>query len=142
VIVDANILLYAEDASSPHHESAVAWLTAALNGTARVGLPWPSLVAFLRIRTHPRIYERPLDAATAWSRVSDWLAAPAAWIPVPGERHAELMGELIDRHRPTADLLPDVHLAALALEHGVGVCSADTDFARFDGLRWVNPLRP
>ncbi|MGH3981894.1 MAG: hypothetical protein ACRDST_04160, partial [Pseudonocardiaceae bacterium] len=79
MIVDANVLLYAEDDTSPYHQPALKWLTEALNGEVRIGLPWPSLLAFVRIRTHPRAYERPLDADEAWDRVSDWLAAPAAW---------------------------------------------------------------
>lgn len=141
MIVDANVLLYAEDESSPHHEPARRWLTEALNGPVRIGLPWPSLLAFLRIRTHPRAYEHPLDPVEAWSRITDWIGAPAAWIPTPTARHAEILGELVATHRPRAALVPDVHLAALALEHGVGVCSADTDFARFPNLHWVNPLR-
>lgn len=140
MIVDANILLYAEDDSSPHHPPALAWLTEALNGPVRIGLPWPSLLAFLRIRTNPRAYARPLDGQEAWDRVTDWLAAPAAWVPVPTDRHAEVLATLVRRHRPTGVAVPDAHLAALALEHGVGVCSADSDFARYDGLRWFNPL--
>lgn len=141
MIVDANVLLYAEDASSPHHLAASTWLTEALNGTVRIGLPWPSLLAFVRIRTHPRVYAHPLPPLEAWQRVTDWLAAPATWIPQPTERHAEVLGDLIERYRLTAGALPDAHLAALAIEHGVGVCSADADFARFDGLRWTDPLR-
>ncbi len=142
MIVDANVLLYAEDSSSPHHEPARDWLSQALNGPVRTGLPWPSLVAFLRIRTHPRFYDRPLDPGTAWSRITDWLAAPAAWVPAPGARHAEMLGRLVERYRPTSDLMPDVHLANLSLEHGVGVCSADADFARFEELTWLNPITP
>lgn len=96
MIVDANLLLYAEDESSPFHPRARSWLEEVLNGATRVGLPWPSLFAFARIRTHPGIYRSPLTRAEAWSRVHDWLAAPAAWVPYPGERHAEIVGELID----------------------------------------------
>lgn len=140
MIVDANVLLYAEDSSSPHHPSCRSWLTEALNGSARVGLPWPSLLAFARIRTNPRVYDRPLSGPAAWSRVTEWLAAPAAWVPQPTARHAEVMEQLITRHHLSAGALPDAHLAALAIEHGVAVCSADAGFARFAEIRWVNPL--
>jgi toxin-antitoxin system PIN domain toxin len=140
VIVDADILLFAEDRSSPHHGPAVEWLTEALNGPVRIGLPWPSLLAFVRIRTNPRAFERPLSPPDAWSRVTAWLAAPAAWVPAPTERHPDVLGQLIVDHHLGASLIPDAHLAALALEHGVAVCSADTDFARFTGLQWFNPL--
>jgi uncharacterized protein len=140
VIVDANVLLYAEDASSPHHAPCRDWLEHGLNGPVRIGLPWPSLLAFVRIRTNPRAYASPLPVDEAWDRVRDWLAAPAAWIPVPTDRHADVLGDLLVRHRIGANLVPDAHLAALAIEYGVGVCSADTDFARFTDLRWTNPL--
>lgn len=140
MLVDANVLLYAQDHSSPHHEACVQWLGDALNGPVRTGLPWPSLLAFVRIRTHPRAYAQPLGPDGAWKQVQDWLAAPAAWVPVPTPRHSEVLGGLVRQHHLTGSAIPDAHLAALAIEHGVGVCSADTDFARFEGLRWHNPL--
>lgn len=140
-LVDANLLLYARDRESPEHELASAWLTERLNGPARVALPWQSLVAFLRIATHPRAYERPLSATDAWHQVTDWLAAPAAWVPSPTKQHAEVLGDLVERHSLRGNLISDGHLAALAIEHGLEVCSADTDFARFSEVRWRNPLR-
>lgn len=140
MLVDANLLLYAEDETSPVHEAARHWLTEALNGPSRVGLPWPSLLAFLRIRTHPRAYAEPLSGPEAMSRVQDWLAAPAAWVPQPTVRHAEVLAGLVARHRLSAGALPDAHLAALAIEHGLTLCSADTDFARFTEVRWVDPV--
>lgn len=140
MLVDANVLLFAQDDSSPHHESSVRWLSDALNGPVRVGLAWPSLLAFVRIRTHPRAYRQPLQPEEAWQQVADWLDAPAAWVPTPTERHAEVLGSLITRYQVRGNGVPDAHLAALAIEHGVAVCSADTDFARFTELRWINPL--
>ena len=140
MLVDANLLLYAVHKRAALHEAASAWLSEQLNGSRRVGLPWQSLSAFLRISTHPRAFERPLDPATAWECVADWLAAPAAWIPQPGPEHAELLGELMAGHGVRGNLVPDAQLAALALEHGLSVCSNDTDFARFTEVRWHNPL--
>src|SRR5262249_44818560 len=116
------------------------WLTEQLNGTRRVGLPWVSLGAFLRISTHPRAWARPLSAAESWSLVEDWLAAPAAWTPSPERRHQSILGELVARHELTGNLIPDAMLAALAIEHGLTVCSADSDFARFDEIAWSNPV--
>lgn len=140
MLVDANLLLYACDGRSPHNRRAVEWIEGALNGRRRVGLPWQSLTAFLRIATHPRVLANPLPATDAWRQAEDWLAAPAAWVPMPGHSHAELLGELIVRHEISGNLVPDAQLAALALEHGLTVCSADTDFARFTEVRWENPL--
>jgi uncharacterized protein len=140
MIVDANILLYAVDASSQFHEPARNWLESSLNEPSRVGLPWVSLLAFQRISTHPRASTRPLSPRQAWSFVADWLDADAAWVPVPGERHAEIIRDLIVTGDLRGNLVTDAHLAALAIEHGVGVCSTDSDFARFPQVTWVNPV--
>ena len=140
MLVDANILLFAVDAEAALHRPAAEWLTTQLNGERRVGLPWQSLSAFLRIATHPRASAHPLGPAAAWAFVADWLAVPVAWIPTPTERHAEILGRLIRTHAIAGNLVPDAHLAALAIEHGLQVCSADTDFARFPEVRWHNPL--
>jgi toxin-antitoxin system PIN domain toxin len=139
-LVDANILLYSVNSRSDEHAAASRWLATELNGARRVGLPWQSLGAFLRISTHPRAFERPLDPADAWQYVVDWLSAPAAWVPEPGARYAELLGALIVKHRVRGNLVPDARLAALAWEHGLTVCSNDADFARFGEIRWVDPL--
>jgi toxin-antitoxin system PIN domain toxin len=140
MLLDANLLLYAVNTRARQHEAALSWLTDRLNGSRRIGLPWQSLAAFLRIATHPRAFARPLAPATAWQRVEDWLAAPAAWIPTPGSSHAQLLGDLIVRYEVTGNLVPDARLAALAVEHGVTLCSTDTDFARFQELSWENPI--
>jgi uncharacterized protein len=142
ILVDANLLLYATNVSSPQHSAARAWLDERLSGTARVGLPWPSLLAFLRIGTNPRIFDRPLTADEAWRQVTDWLASDVAWVPGPTDRHADVLGPLLAAGGVTGNLVPDAHLAALAIEHGLELCSTDRDFARFPGLRWSNPLTP
>jgi hypothetical protein len=141
MLLDANILLYAVHQRAEQHERAASWLTEQLNGASRVGFPWQSISAFLRVATHPRAFERPLEPATAWQRVTDWLAAPVAWLPQPGTQYRRIFGELIGMHGVRGNVIPDVALAALAIEHGVMLASTDTDFARFRGLRWQNPLR-
>ena len=141
MIVDANVLLYAVDRSSASHGAAREWLEDALSGPARVGVPWASLLAFQRIATHPRASAAPLTAEEAWTFVTEWLAADQTWVPVPGPRHREILGRLLVDGDLRGNLVTDAHLAALALEYGVGVCSFDSDFARFDGLRWTNPAR-
>ena len=140
IVVDANLLLFAVDEDSPFHEGALAWLVDRLNGEAPVGLPWSSLGAFLRIATNPRASRRPLDPADAWSYVEEWIACEVVWQPAPTERHAEVLSGLLERYRLRGNLIPDAQLAALAIEHGLEVCSADTDFARFSEIRWHNPL--
>jgi toxin-antitoxin system PIN domain toxin len=138
ILVDANLLIYASAAEMPQHRAAREWLDEQINGTARVGLPWPSLLAFMRIVSNPRLFERA-SLAQARTQVQSWLAQPATWVPLPTEAHSAILDRLLageQSHR----LVADAHLAALALEHGLALCSSDGDFARFDGLRWENPL--
>jgi toxin-antitoxin system PIN domain toxin len=140
ILVDVNLLVYAWDRRSLRHDAALAWLDGKLSESARVGLPWECLLGFMRVVTNPRIYERPASVVVAWGQVQEWLGARNAWVPTPGERHREILGRLLMRLGGGAKLLPDAHLAALAIEHGLSLCSTDGDFARFEGLRWVNPL--
>jgi toxin-antitoxin system PIN domain toxin len=140
MLLDANLLLYAVDRDSRWHHSAAAWLEEVLSGPTRVGFPWPTLLAFLRIATHPRAARSPLTAEAAWAYVADWLASEAAWIPTPTARHAEILQRLVIVHDLRGNLIPDAHLAALAIEHGLPVLSTDSDFARFPEIRWIDPL--
>jgi uncharacterized protein len=140
ILIDANLLVYAHVASFPQHEAARHWLDRQLNGFARVGLPWPSLLAFLRLVTNPRVFERAEPVEQAWAQVSNWLACDQVWVPQPTERHAALLETLLALPGVYGNLVPDAHLAALAIEHGLTLCSADADFARFPELDWMNPL--
>jgi toxin-antitoxin system PIN domain toxin len=140
ILVDANLLVYAKVEGLPQHGKARGWLDAALNGPNRVGLPWPSLLAFVRITSNPRVFTRPQTVARAWAQVEQWLALETVWIPHPTERHREVLGKLLTHTDQRSQLVPDAHLAALAIEHGLILCSADGDFARFSDLRWQNPL--
>lgn len=140
MLVDANLLLYAVDARSPHHARAATWLEGALNGDRRVGLPWQTIGAFVRIASHPRIVETPLSADRAWGYVRDWLAAAPTWVPPATDRTAAVLIELGTRLHVTSNLVPDAQLAALAIEHGLVVLSADSDFGRFPDVRWENPI--
>jgi len=140
MLLDANLLLYAVHSRATQHETAAGWLTEQLNGSRRVGFPWQSLAAFLRISTHPRAFERPLPATAAWERIDDWLSSPVAWVPEPGPRYAAIFKDLATRYDARGNLIPDAQLAALALEQGLAVYSTDTDFARFKEVRWVDPL--
>lgn len=140
ILLDANLLVYAHVRSFQQHERARAWLDAQLNGPAPVGLPWNSLSAFLRIVTNPRVFQMPETMTDAWKQVEEWLDCEPVWVPEPTERHREVLGSLLAGSGMQANLVPDAHLAALAIEHGLILCSTDGDFARFHGLRCQNPL--
>lgn len=140
ILVDANLLVYAHVSNLPQHSAARRWLDGQLSGRTRVGLPWESLLAFVRLVTNPRVFERPESVRSAWAQVEAWLDAPPSWLPTPSDRHREVLSDLIQSAtRP--GLVADAHLAALAIEHGVVLQTTDGDFARFPGLRWQNPLR-
>ena len=140
ILLDANVLIYAHVSTFSQHREAREWLDRQLSGFADVGLPWPSLLAFLRLVTNPRVFERPEPMADAWRQVREWLACESAWIPQPTQRHVEIVSELLALPGIHGNLIPDAHLAALAIEHGLTLCSTDGDFARFPGLNWLNPI--
>jgi toxin-antitoxin system PIN domain toxin len=142
MLVDANVLLYAVDGSSPFNAPALEWLERWLNGTRRVGLPWQSLAAFVRIATNPRAVAEPLPVPAAWAFVEEWLDAPAAWVPQPTPAHRAVLGTLLRELDLHGNLVSDAELAALCIEHGLTIVSADSDFARFPQITWLNPLRP
>jgi toxin-antitoxin system PIN domain toxin len=140
ILVDVNLLLYATFESTREHRAARSWFEAQLNGTARVGLPWPTLLGYLRIGTNPRAFPNAMSMQDAWGQILSWLGCEPAWIPQPSERHAEVLATLLTEPGVQGNLVSDAHLAALAIEHGLTLCSTDGDFARFRSLRWENPL--
>lgn len=139
-IVDANVLLYAVNEDAPAHGPARAWLEAALSATEPVGFCWTVLLAFLRLSTRPAIFPRPLSVEQAVALMASWLERPNARVVEPGERHLETLGRLLGSMGTAGNLTSDAHLAAIALDHGAELCSCDSDFARFGGLRWTDPL--
>lgn len=140
ILVDANLLVYAANHAAPEHDAAREWLDARLSGTARVGLPWPSVLGFVRLVSNPAILRRAVTPAEAWRQAEDWLNCEVVWTPLPTPRHTELMGRLLRLKFMTSRLVPDAHLAALAIEHGLTLCSTDGDFGKFPELKWENPL--
>lgn len=142
ILLDVNVLIYAVAEDLPQHPTVRPWLDRALAGTTRVGLPWHSLLGFWRIVTNPRAFERPLSAEEAWAHIDDWLDRPATYVPSPGDRHRQILADMVTRTRPVANLVPDAHLAALAIEHGLTLATTDAGFARFHGLRTLDPSQP
>lgn len=140
ILVDANLLLYAANQAAPEHERARSWLDDRLSATVPVGLPWPSLLAFVRLATNPVVVRQPVTPTEAWRQVDEWLTCESTWVPLPGSAHRDIIGRFLKSSWMTSRLVPDAHLAALAIEHGLTLQSTDGDFARFPGLKWENPL--
>lgn len=142
ILIDVNLLIYATFEDRPQHAAAHEWFESQLNSSSRVGLPWHCLLGFLRIVTNPRAFSAAVTTADAWGQIQSWLTCDSVWIPQPTERHAEVFGDLLAQGGIHGNLVSDVHLAALAIEHGLTLCSSDGDFARFRELKWFNPLDP
>lgn len=141
ILVDANLLLYAHNTSAPEHAIAREWFERSVGSTERIGVPWPSVLAFVRIASNPVVFRQPVTPAAAWQVAREWFRRDNVWIPTSGALHGEIFESLLAAARVTSRMVPDAHLAALAIEHGLTLCSTDADFARFAGLRWINPLR-
>ena len=140
ILVDANILLYAENSLHPHNRKARKWWDNQLSGSRSVCLCWTVLSAFIRIGTNPRVFEFPLSLEQAVARVQSWLEQPCARVVRPTDRHWTVFQQMLSDGRAVANLVTDAHLAALAIEHGCRLASTDSDFARFPKLKWINPL--
>lgn len=139
-MLDANILLYAYDRSSVHHEACREWLQSAFNGEEQVALPWQTLLAFVRLSTNPRVVPNPISGEAACNVVSKWLAYPNVIVPNPADEFWERFCAQITEAQVKGPLVTDAAFAALALEHGAILCTTDKDFRRFRGLRMENPL--
>ena len=139
-LVDANLLLWAHHGGFERHDAARSWWTGLVGGGALVGVPWPTVLAFVRISTHPRALSTPASLEASWSVVESWLDRDNVWVPAPTERHRGILASLLMAGRATGNHTSDAHLAALAIEWGLELLSADRDFARYPGLRWRDPL--
>lgn len=139
-IPDLNLLIYAVDRQSAEHQRAGAWWSGVLSGSETVGLAWGVLLGFVRLTTNPRVFRSPLLAGEALDYVDRWLGVGVTTVIEPTARHAAVLRDLLARSGTGGNLVTDAHLAALAIEHGADLCSADRDFGRFAGLSWVNPL--
>jgi toxin-antitoxin system PIN domain toxin len=140
ILLDANLLIYAVDADSPHHKRARRWLERTLSGDTLVGLPWIVILAFVRITTRAGILRTPLSIEHAVAFIDEWLAQPYVSLIGPGEAHWLVFKNLLIGGGAAGNLTSDAHLAALAIEHGCEIASSDNDFRRFTGVTLVNPL--
>lgn len=140
IILDANILLYAFDETSPFHGIIRAWLEAQFRNREVIGLPWISLWAFLRVATNQRLNQSALSLAEAFAVIRDIHRMPKAIVVQPGSQHAQILSRIASDAQASGPRMTDAVLAALAIEHGAKLASTDRDFSRFRELKWVNPL--
>jgi toxin-antitoxin system PIN domain toxin len=140
LLIDANLLVYAYHTQSAEHVASRQWLEAALSGTEPVRLAWVTIWAFLRISTNSRVFKRPLSPGEAGGAVAAWLDQPNVSVIEPAECHWDILRELVRKGQASGPLIMDAALAAIAIENGATLCTADRDFARFPGLKWINPL--
>jgi len=138
-VVDANVMIYAVNDQSVHHDEARTWLDGSLSGEAVVGFSWIAMLAFVRLVTKANLFPRPLTIDGAFGRLDAWTASPAAVVVEPTAGHSSRVRSLLAAAGAAGNLVNDAHLAALAIEHRGRVVSYDSDFARFDGVRWVTP---
>lgn len=140
ILVDANVLIYAYDAASREHRVARRWLADTLASSTPVCFPWISLMAFVRVTTHRRLFENPYTPDEAFDVIANWLSAPFSRIVHPGDEHLDLVKEIARVNQLSASDLTDAHLAAIAVEHGLPLATTDTNFPAFEGLKLINPL--
>jgi toxin-antitoxin system PIN domain toxin len=129
-VVDLNVLLYAVNSASPFHERARGWLDHSLNGAGTVAFCWTVLLGFVRLSTHPAVFPRPLGVDEAFGVLEVWLSARGAVVIEPGPQHLTVLRQLLDQLQAGGNLSGDAHLAALAVERRIGVCTFDRDFVR------------
>jgi toxin-antitoxin system PIN domain toxin len=140
ILCDANLLLYAYNVDSADHAKAKEWLEGELSSPSLFYLSWQTITAFIRISTNHRAFPRPLSIEEAVKIVSSWLERPQCRVLTETEQHWEIFAGLLATEKAVGPLVMDAHLAALAVEHGTTLATTDRDFARFSGLKIINPL--
>jgi uncharacterized protein len=140
ILPDINLLVYAYNSSAPRHLQARRWWESCLSETRVVGLAWVAALGFLRLMTGRSVVVHPLEPAEAIAHIRSWLERPQVQVVSPGPRHLYILSDLMTQASASGALTTDAHLAALAIEHQAELHSNDSDFARFPGLRWRNPI--
>lgn len=140
IVIDINLLIYASIPAYPQHPEAYQWFLKQLRENPRIGLPWSSLLGFVRLAINPKLHQKPIPIQEALKQISDWLSLENTWVPEPTPNHLQVLSSILDSNTKDPNLIPDAHLAALAIEHGLTVCSADNDFGTFKQINWFNPI--
>jgi uncharacterized protein len=141
ILPDVNVLVHAHNVDSAVHEEARRWWDECLIGPEGVGLAWAALLGFIRLTTNRRVVARPLPVSQVMARIATWLDLPHVHLVQPSNTHFARLQTELERLGTAGNLTTDAHLAVLAMERGYILYTTDTDFARFEGLRWVNPCK-
>ena len=146
IVPDVNLLVYAYLDSAPQHEISRRWWESLVNGEEAVGIPWAVAIGFVRIMANPRAVENPVPPLQTIEAVREWFSYGHVRPLTPGTRHLYYLREILAAtgsatSQAAANLVPDAHIAALALEHDAEVHTNDADFDRFPGVKWRYPLR-
>jgi hypothetical protein len=140
ILIDANLLIYAYDDDAKSHDQARTWLERKFQAPEPVAIAWTTILAFLRIGTNPRLFGQPLSIQEAVGIVDEWLSQPEVVTVEAGERYWAILRGLLPVSQARGPNVMDAQLAALAIENGATLCTADRGFARFPGLRVEYPL--
>ena len=140
ILPDINLLIYAYNVRAPQHREALVWWNRCLEGHEGVALAWVVIQGFVRITTHPKVFEHPMTVGEAVGRVEEWLSRPHVQVLHPASTHFQTWSSLLKNLGSAGSLTTDAHLAALAMERALVLYSNDADFSRFPGLKWKNPL--
>lgn len=139
--IDANVLLYASDASSTRHERALAFLRSCAEGPELVYVPWATVMAYLRIATHPAIFEQPLSPREAMTNIESLLRQPHVRTLSESDGFWEVYREVTEGVVVRGNLVPDAHLVALLIQHGVTtIWTGDRDFRKFSDIQARDPF--
>ena len=140
ILLDVNVLVNAFREASPEHAAYRAWLVATVEADEPFGLSELVLSGFVRVATHPRVFDPPAPVGEALAFVDALRSQPNAVLVAPGARHWAIFERLCVGAGARGNLVADAYLAALAIESGCEWITGDRDFSRFPGLRWRHPL--
>jgi hypothetical protein len=140
ILTDVNVLVYAYREDAPGHAGYRQWLEDLINSNQAYGVSDLVLSGFLRVVTHPRVFNPPSDLARALAFVRQIREQPNAVNIAPGPRHWDIFKSLCEAAGVKGNLVPDAYLAALAIESGSEWVTTDRDYSRFPGLKWRHPL--
>ncbi len=141
LLPDVNVLVYAHRVDSKQHVEYREWLESVINGDEASAITELVLSGFMRIVTHPKVFNKPSPLADALAFTAQLRGRPNCVLVTPGVRHWEIFTNLCTEAAARGNLVPDAYLAALAIETGCEWITTDRDFARFTGLRWRHPFK-